>query len=484
MRAECPDRTRCLHLVASAGQPQTDPRTNWARTDGTFRRIPLGLAKVGWIAANAESIWIPDVHEDHAWIVRPEWARAEGIKSFAGHPLAFRGDVLGVLAIFSRDEIDATIVGWLRAFAAQAATAIANARAFGELTLLRKRAELERDYLREEVRAARAHGAIVGESAALKATLEQIALVAPTNATVLIQGESGTGKELVAQAIHERSGRREKPLVRVNCAAIPRDLFESEFFGHVRGSFTSAVRDRVGRFELADGGTLFLDEVGEVPFELQGKLLRVVQEGTFERVGDERTRRVDVRIVAATNRDLRSELEAGRFREDLFYRLAVFPIEVPPLRARRGDIELLAAHFLRLAGPRAGRRGLQLTVANVRELEQYEWPGNVRELESVIERATILALGDRLDIAAALPDTRSVARTSARSMGRMIEDEAVETEAQRRSRERANIVAALERSGGKVYGAGGAAELLGLPATTLASRLRALGIRRSREARR
>ena len=485
MRARCPDQTRCLHLVASAGHPQTEPPGSWERTNGTFARIPLGVAKVGRIAAAAEPIWLPDVQDASAWIVRPEWARAEGIRSFAGQPLVFRGEVLGVLATFYREAIDATTFGWLRAFAAQAATAIANARAFGEVTLLRERVERERDYLREEVRAASAGGAIVGESAALGAVLEQIALVAPTTATVLVQGESGTGKELVAQAIHERSGRRDKPFVRVNCAAIPRELFESEFFGHVRGSFTGAVRDRVGRFELADGGTLFLDEVGEVPLELQGKLLRVLQEGTFERVGEERTRRVDVRIVAATNRDLRRELEAGRFREDLFYRLAVFPIEVPPLRARRADIGPLAAHFLRLAEPRIGRRGLRLTVANVRRLEQYEWPGNVRELASVIQRATILARGDRLDVDAVLPEAGRGARGPAArpASGRTphpTEAGAIETEAERRERERANVVAALARSGGKVYGAGGAAELLGVPATTLASRLRALGIRRPR----
>jgi transcriptional regulator with GAF, ATPase, and Fis domain len=488
MRAECPDQSRCLHLVASAGRSLTELPEAWTGIDGSFRRIPLGVRKVGQIAASGEPIWLPDVHEDYAWIARPEWARSEGISSFAGHPLVFRGEVLGVLAVFTRNTIDATTCGWLRAFAAQAAIAIANARAFEELTELRERLELERDYLREEVRAARAAGAIIGESAALQATLEQIELVAATDASVLVQGESGTGKELVAQAIHERSRRREKPLVRVNCAAIPRELFESEFFGHARGSFTGAVRDRVGRFELADGGTLFLDEVGEIPLELQGKLLRVLQEGTFERVGEERSRRVDVRIVAATNRDLRRELESGRFRQDLFYRLAVFPIEMPPLRARRSDIGALATHFLRLAEPRIGRRGLRLTEGDVRRLEQYEWPGNVRELASVIERATILARGDRLAIDTVLPKLERDAGGEATpvSPGRVLqttEGESIETEAERLARERASLIAALDRSGGKVSGPGGAAELLGVPPTTLASRLRALGIARWRRLR-
>ena len=485
MREECPDQTRCLHLVASAGRPLAQPPELWARTDGSFRRMPLGVRKVGTIGATAEPIWVPDVREDSTWIARPEWARSEEIRSFAGHPLVFRGEVLGVLAVFCRHGIDAATFGWLRAFAAQASIAIANAHAFGELARLRDRLELERDYLREEVRATRAAGPILGESAALRAVLEQIELVAQTDASVLVQGESGTGKELVAQAIHERSRRHAKPLVRVNCAAIPRELFESEFFGHVRGSFTGAVRDRVGRFELADGGTLFLDEVGEVPLELQGKLLRVLQEGTFERVGDERTRRVDARIVAATNRDLRREIDSGRFREDLFYRLAVFPIEVPPLRARRDDIGPLAAHFLRLAEPRIGRRSLRLTAGDVQRLEQYTWPGNVRELANVIEHAAILARGDRLAIDAALPDSRHGTRglASGPEPERVLQRPdagAVETDAERRARERANLVAALERSGGKVYGSGGAAEVLGIRPTTLASRLRALGIQPSR----
>jgi transcriptional regulator with GAF, ATPase, and Fis domain len=485
-RSECADQTRCLHLVASAGRSRAEPPEAWTRTNGDFRRIPLGTGgKVGQIGMTGKSIWLPDIHLDYRWIARPEWARSESIRSFAGHPLVFRGEVLGVLGIFDRNEIDETVFGWLHTFAAQAAVAIANARAFGELAQLRDRLELERDYLREDVSVARGGGAIVGESAAIRSVLEQIDLVAATDASVLVQGESGTGKELVAQTIHERSRRHPKPLVRVNCAAIPRELFESEFFGHVRGAFTGAVRDRMGRFELADHGTLFLDEVGEVPLELQGKLLRVLQEGSFERVGDDRTRRVDVRIVAATNRDLGREVEERRFREDLFYRLAVFPIEVPPLRARRDDIGPLAAHFRRRAEERTGRRDLRLTEGDVRRLEEYEWPGNARELANVIERAAILARGNRLAIDAALPQSRRRASGNAISASPQRElrtpaTGTIETQAERRERERANLVAALERSGGKVYGSGGAAELLGVPGTTLASRLRALGIRSAR----
>ena len=437
------------------------------------------MRKVGHIAARGESLLVADIERDAGWIARPEWARAEGIRSFAGHPLVFRGEVLGVLAVFCREGIGSMRFEQLRGFAAQAAVAIANARAFAELEQLRAQLEIERDYLREEVREARAHGAIVGSSPALRMAFEQLELVAPTDASVLILGESGTGKELVAQAIHERSARAAAPLVRVNCAAVPRDLFESEFFGHVRGAFTGAVRDRVGRFELADGGTLFLDEVGEIPLELQGKLLRVLQEGTFERVGDTRTRQVNVRVVAATNRDLRREVEAGRFREDFYYRLAVFPIELPPLRARRGDRGALAAHVLALAERKLGKKGLRLTNRDVQALERYAWPGNVRELASVIERAAILSRDGRLSIDAVLDRaTAVVSPVPPRPAG--APSPAIETESDRKLRERANIEAALAACAGKVYGPGGAAELLGMRPTTLASRIRVLGLARRR----
>lgn len=477
MRHECPEQTRCLHLAASAGNPLHETRERWARIDGDFRRIPFGVRKVGHIAAQGRSLLVADIASDAAWIARPQWAASEQIRSFAGHPLIFRGEVLGVLAVFCRAGIDAERFERLRGFAAQAAVAIANARAFDELARLRGQLELERDYLREEVREARAYGAIVGSSPALRTALEQIELVAPTDANVLVLGESGTGKELVAQAIHERSARAAAPLVRVNCAAIPRELFESEFFGHVRGAFTGAVRDRIGRFELADGGTLFLDEVGEIPIELQGKLLRVLQEGSFERVGEDRTRRVDVRVVAATNRALRSEVEAGRFREDLYYRLAVFPIELPPLRERRGDIGALAAHFLAISERRLGKKAMRLTNRDVQALERYTWPGNVRELASVVERAAILARDGRLSIDAVLARAQTTNPALPRTPALATPPTAIETESERKQRERANLEAALAACGGRVYGPGGAAEILGIRPTTLASRLRALGLR-------
>ncbi|MEC9434426.1 MAG: sigma 54-interacting transcriptional regulator [Pseudomonadota bacterium] len=344
--------------------------------------------------------------------------------------------------------------------------------ALAENDRLKQRLEMENEYLLEEIREHRNHHEIIGASRPIAEVLRQVDLVAPTGANVLITGESGTGKELVAQAIHMDSPRAARPMIRVNCAAIPRELFESEFFGHARGAFTGALRDRVGRFELADGGTLFLDEVGEIPLELQGKLLRVLQDQRFERVGEDRTRATDVRIIAATNRDLAAEVARGRFREDLFFRLDVFPIALPPLRDRREDVPLLAEHFLTRCCRRLNLAKPALTRAHVAELSAYDWPGNARELENVVERAAILSQRGKLrfDLPRAVPEGPAPAPGAA----------PVETEERVRARERANIEAALKAAGGRVSGPGGAAELLGLKPTTLYSRIRRHGLDRGR----
>ena len=313
-------------------------------------------------------------------------------------------------------------------------------------------------------------GGIVGESEALQAVLQQIELVADTDATVLITGESGTGKDLVARAIHERSHRRNAPFVRVNCGSIPESLFESELFGHVKGAFTGALTDRIGRFGAAQGGTLLLDEIGEVPLSMQPKLLHVLQEKAFERVGETRTRRIDVRIVAATNRDLAAEVEAGRFRGDLFYRLNVFPIENPPLRDRREDIPLLAEHFIQSSARRLRREPPRLTDTARRQLVARDWPGNIRELENLIERAIILARDGQLRFEPG-PATAAPQPPSASSPLPLLSRASLE------KRQRDVIVAALERSGGRVSGPRGAAELLGLKASTLFSRMTVLGLR-------
>ena len=476
--ADCPSievcriQTRCLHLVASGGRSAVSPDVEWTSTEGSFRRMPWGARKVGRIALSGQPLEEPELSEPLPdWVARPDWIRAERIRGFAGQPMIHQGEVLGVLAVFARQPIADEDLGWLRMIADHAAAAIATGRAFAEIEGLRKRLELENEYLREEVVGAAPFGELIGHSAALEAVTRQIELVAPTDSAVLILGESGTGKELVAREIHRRSKRSDRALIKVNCAAVPRELYESEFFGHAKGAFTGALRDRVGRFELAEGGTLFLDEVGEIPLELQAKLLRVLQEGELERVGEERTRRVNVRLVAATNRDLRAEAEAGRFRQDLYYRLSVFPVEVPPLRKRKEDIPILAEHFLGDSSRKVGRPAPPLTLAAVQRLQQYDWPGNVRELQHVIERAVITSTKGRLNIE--LPSqakASSVTETSATT------EPALRTDAQIRQIESDNIRAALKAANGKVSGSGGAAQLLGLKPTTLTSRIKALGI--------
>ncbi|MFK7860511.1 MAG: sigma 54-interacting transcriptional regulator [Granulosicoccus sp.] len=341
-----------------------------------------------------------------------------------------------------------------------------------ENAALRERLEMENAYLQEEIRSRGEHHNIIGNSESLNALLAQIDLVGPTDANVLISGESGTGKELIAHAIHRASVRAERPLIRVNCAAIPRELFESEFFGHVKGAFSGAVRDRIGRFELADGGTLFLDEVGELEMTLQAKLLRVVQEGKFERVGEEKSRVVDVRLIAATNRDLKMAVEAGDFREDLFFRLNVFPIECTPLRQRASDIPQLAEHYLTSTCQRLNLLTPRLTRATMRSLMEYSWPGNIRELQNVIERAAILSRNGKLtiDLPSAKTTLPSTAESETSSQATM--PEKILTAAELADIERQNLTRALAACGGKVSGKDGAARLLGMKPTTVYSRIK------------
>jgi len=343
--------------------------------------------------------------------------------------------------------------------------------ALHEVDTLRQRLEMENAYLQEEIRTGHNYKEIVGTSTAIRRLINQIDLVADTDASVLIHGESGTGKELIARAIHGASTRSHRPLIRVNCAAIPRDLFESEFFGHVRGAFTGATTDRAGRFELANGGTLFLDEIGEIPLELQAKLLRVLQEGQFERVGDSKTRKVDVRIIAATNRHLQAMVEQKLFREDLFFRLNVFPVESVSLRQRPEDIAELAMHFLKHSCDKLNKPGIRLSKANIEQLKAYNWPGNIRELENVIERAVILARGERLLLE--LPDMQKdilPANESAGHQGNIL------TREQMYDLEYNNLIQALKSCKGKVFGEDGAAALLGVKPTTLASRIKRFSI--------
>ena len=350
--------------------------------------------------------------------------------------------------------------------------------ALEEVESLKRRLELENQYLQEEIKAEVNHRNIVGNSPAVAKLTQQIAMVAPTSANVLISGESGTGKELIARAIHAGSTRSDRPLIRVNCAAIPRDLFESEFFGHVKGAFTGAVQDRPGRFELAHGGTLFLDEVGEIPLELQSKLLRVLQDQQFERVGDNRTREVDVRVIAATNRELKEMIDAGQFREDLYFRLNVFPIDSVPLRKRIEDVPLLARYFLHRACLKFNKPGVRIPPAQLDVLTRYPWPGNIRELENVIERQVIVTQDQRLsfdDLLLVEPLSRHTAFNETSHDSSELPDHLL-TEQALCHQQRCNALKALKAANGKVSGAGGAAELLGMKPTTLTSRLQKWGV--------
>ncbi len=340
----------------------------------------------------------------------------------------------------------------------------------------------ESAYLQEEIGGLYNLGEILGRSRPCREMHASIQMVGPTDATVLIQGETGTGKELVARAIHRASRRAAKPLIKVNCAAIPASLVESEFFGHERGAFTGATQRRIGRFGLADNGTIFLDEIGELSPDLQAKLLRVIQEGEFEPVGSSQTRKVDVRVIAATNRDLKAEISAGRFREDLYYRLSVFPVHVPPLRQRSDDIGILAEAFLRNFCQRAGRGLLDLTPEGIRRLRAYHWPGNVRELQNVVERAVILSQGQTLKLDGVLPQEQAdmASNPVIDGNGGPADREAPRTAGELRELERVNTLRALEQCGWKISGKAGAARALGLAPSTLTSRMKSFGIHRPR----
>jgi PAS domain S-box-containing protein len=343
-------------------------------------------------------------------------------------------------------------------------------QAYDEIRQLKDRLEAENLTLRQEIKISFKDNEFIGKSHVFRTVLQQVEHVAPTDSTVLILGETGTGKGLIARKIHQLSGRKDRLMVNVNCAALPATLIESEFFGHEKGAFTGATDRKIGRFELADGGTIFLDEIGDLPIELQAKLLRILQDHEFERLGSSTTRTVDTRIIAATNRDLDVLIEQGAFRADLYYRLSVFPVRIPPLRERRGDIPLLVWFFITMLQARLGKTIESVPSRVMDALSSYDWPGNVRELSNIVERAMILSPGARLELGADFPWGQSAARASTRTRGRK--------SAKLEEVERAHIVSVLEECDWKVRGKGGAAERLGLKRTTLQSRMKKLGIQR------
>lgn len=381
-------------------------------------------------------------------------------------PMVVQEACLGTLNIGSVEagHPDPADVDFLQQVATQIGFAIAHVNAYEEITRLKEQLARENVYLAEELKANQDFGIVVGRSQAFEQVLTLARQAAPTGATVMVTGETGTGKEVLARAIHERSLRRDRAFVRLNCAALPAGLIESELFGHERGAFTGAEHQRVGRFELADGGTLFLDEVGEMPLEAQAKLLRVLQDGLVDRVGGANAIPVDVRVIAATNADLHRAIHQGRFRSDLYYRLNVFPIHMPPLRERPEDIPILARHFLQVHSQRLKRHCEDFDEASMERLVQYAWPGNVRELENIVERALILCHERLLRIDPAMVNVRVPTESGPR---RTLQDE-----------ERHHILQTLTLLDWRIEGPGGAAEQLGLAPSTLRSRMQKLAIRR------
>lgn len=390
-------------------------------------------------------------------------AKGEGMNSFCDLPLISRKRLLGVLAVARREEntFDRDQVNFLTQVASQVAIAIENAIVYGEVAELRDKLAQEKLYLEQELRGEMDFEGIVGQSSGLRHVLNLVETVAPSDSTVLLLGETGTGKELIARAIHDRSRRKDRTLVKLNCAAIPTGLLESELFGHERGAFTGAISQKVGRLELANQGTLFLDEVGDIPIDIQPKLLRALQEREFERLGSTRTQKVDVRLVAATNRDLEKMVESREFRSDLYYRLNVFPIRIPPLRERPEDIPLLVRYFTQKYARRMEKQIESIPAAVMKKLSSWHWPGNIRELENFIERSVILTHGPTLKV--------PIAELSNHSNGPSTTDAFDASE-------REKIVRILKETKGRVAGADGAAARMGIKRTTLISRMKKLGI--------
>jgi transcriptional regulator with GAF, ATPase, and Fis domain len=434
-------------------------------------RIDLSVTALNRVVAWIEAGGIEHVVTQRATGVSRDVLRgiAETEESWWMVPLAANSNALGVLLVAARRALEPRR---LAAISEPIAAVLASERARRELTQLREAAEADKDAALARVNMRDIGIAIVGADAGLRDVMHQVEQVAPTGAPVLIFGETGSGKEVVARSIHERSGRATGPILRVNCGAIAPELIDSELFGHERGSFTGAAQQRRGWFERADGGTLFLDEIGELPLAAQVRLLRVVQDGVFERVGGSRALEVDVRIVAATHRDLAAMVQTGAFRQDLWYRISVFSIRLPPLRERQGDIAALAEHFTQRAAQRFGTVGLRVSPADLVQLQHYEWPGNVRELAAVIERAAILGEGRKLDVARALGVHASVgiapALASPDATGPFQTlDQAMRTHIER----------ALAHCGGRIDGPRGAAKLLAIHPNTLRSRMAKLAVR-------
>ena len=434
------------------------------------REIPIGESHLGSAFQTGQAVVLNRIDLSEAPPEKSAIAAAEGIRSYCFIPLVSRDRTVGVLVLARRGEMPFSQeeVHFLTQVAGQIAIAVENACAYRQIADLRDKLAQEKLYLEDEIRTELNFEQIVGNSLPLRRTLHQVETVAPTESTVLVYGETGTGKELVARAIHDGSPRRVGAFVKLNCAAIPTGLLESELFGHEKGAFTGAVVQRIGRFELANGGTIFLDEIGEIPLELQPKLLRVLQEREFERLGNSRTLRTNARLIAATNRDLGTMVEEGKFRTDLFYRLNVFPLHVPPLRERSEDIPLLVRHFAQEFSRRMNRQIDTIPSETLQSLTRYHWPGNIRELQNVIERAVILSPGPVLRVSLSeLKQSAANAKVSPSKSDTLQEAE------------RKHVLGVLEETNWVLAGPNGAAARLGMKRSTLQYRMGKLGISRN-----
>jgi formate hydrogenlyase transcriptional activator len=452
---------------------------------GTVIVLRLDEDPAGLVWQTQQPLIVSRMEDLERWPQLLERVKQYGVQSCCWLPLTTARRRLGTLVFTSKQPCayDTADVDFLQQIANQVAVAVENALAFQEIEALKDRLAKENAYLEQEARAEHNFGDIVGDSAPLRRVLKQVETVAPTSSTVLILGETGTGKELIARALHERSPRKGRTFVKLNCAAIPTGLLESELFGHEKGAFTGAVSQKVGRFELADQGTLFLDEVGDIPTELQPKLLRVLQELEFERLGGTRTIKVDVRLVAATHRDLPKMVADGRFREDLYYRLNVFPVAMPPLRERADDIPRLVRHFTQQFARRMGRRIETIPSAVMDALVRYHWPGNVRELQNVIERAVILSQRSSLEVPlsdVAASSQRSGVRNQESGSQResLRSDQTATSGGTLAEAEREHILGALRETGWVLGGPHGAAARLGMKRSTLYKKMKKLGISR------
>ena len=441
---------------------------------------------IGWVFDHRQTLLRRNLGVERTFLTE-DWLFDEGIRSACTVPLLMADKCIGTVTIASRvaeryGQNDAT---FLESLGGQIALAVSNMLAFEEISSLKARLQDENTYLQEEIRAEHNFDEIVGGHRVLMDVLRQVDQVAASDATVLITGETGTGKELIARAIHNRGARRTRPLVKVNCGAISAGLVESELFGHVKGAFTGALSRRIGRFELADGGTLFLDEVSELPMDTQVKLLRVLQEREFEPVGSSETRRVDVRVIAATNRNLADGVREGRFRADLYYRLNVIPLRVPALRERRADIPQLAAYFLEGTAQRTGKAVRGITRETMQRMLGYDWPGNVRELQNLIERGVVLASGELLSLnEQTFAGTQSASRTPEPNLTAAggptdIDEHLTAAACSLEEIERLHIIAVLGKTHWTVEGSNGAAEILKINPSTLRSRMKKLGIVRT-----